>query len=369
MTNFSAEDREAICDTFNRLLSERANEDALRKLIETDSGFDHNLWQEMAELGLTGLMISSVYGGIGANIQEAEAVMEVAGTYLYSGPYLSSCVVAPALLQSWSDQSAAGYHLKDIVKGEAIFAIAGCGASGDWLKRPTVDAIQIDKGWVLTGSAHFVAHALSATHCLVFANQDAAKAVFLIDLASCPIPREYQSTDDKTLRISNIIFNSTPAIRLDGVGDKDIDNVLQLALVALAGEQVGGMRAIFEMTIQYLNTRFQFGEPIGRFQALKHMAADLLIDVESAATVARTAAQSMAFDSEDSRLLTYLAAFTCADNYRKVTAEAIQLHGGIAYTMEHSAHLYWRRAQTGLWLYSSSDRFRNLYLLEMEAKL
>lgn len=369
MVEFSGEDRQAICDTFDRLLLDNANEQALRKLIETESGFDNSLWQKMAELGLTGLMVDLDYGGIGANIQEAEALMEVAGKYLYNGPFISSCIVTPALLQASSNLSAVVPHLKNIAGGNSIFAIAGCGQTGDWTQPPTVNAIQNTDGWGLSGSACFITHALTASHCLVIANEGGQRAVFLVDMNACAVPAKYQSTDDKTLRLSNIIFNGTQALRLEDVGEQQIDDALHLALIALAGEQVGGMRAMFEITIQYLNTRFQFGEPIGRFQALKHMAADLLVDLESASTVARTAAQALASGSDDCVLLTYLAAFTCADNFRKVTADAIQLHGGIAYTMEHPAHLYWRRAQTGQWLYASSDKFRDLYLLEMEAKL
>ena len=112
MLEFSGEERQAICDTFDRLLSDNANEEALRKLIETESGFDNSLWQKMAELGLTGLMVDPDYDGIGANIQEAEALMEVAGKYLYNGPFISSCVVAPALLQASSNLSMVGPHLK-----------------------------------------------------------------------------------------------------------------------------------------------------------------------------------------------------------------------------------------------------------------
>jgi alkylation response protein AidB-like acyl-CoA dehydrogenase len=369
MLEFSGEERQAICDTFDRLLSDNANEEALRKLIETESGFDNSLWQKMAELGLTGLMVDPDYDGIGANIQEAEALMEVAGKYLYNGPFISSCVVAPALLQASSNLSMVGPHLKNIASGNSIFAIAGCGQTGDWTQAPTVNAIQNADGWELSGPAHFITHALTASHCLVIANEKGKRAAFLVDMNDCPVPAKYQSTDDRTLRLSNITFNGSLALRLEGVGEKQIDDALHLALIALAGEQVGGMRAMFKITIQYLNARFQFGEPIGRFQALKHMAADLLVDVESASTVARIAAQAMASGSGDSVLLTYLAAFTCADNFRKVTADAIQLHGGIAYTMEHPAHLYWRRAQTGQWLYASSDKFRDLYLIEMEAKL
>lgn len=369
MTEFSTEDRQAICVTFERLLADDANEEALRKIIETETGFDSALWGKMAELGLLGVMVAPDYDGIGGSIQEAEALMEIAGHYLYSGPYISSCVVAPVLLQACTDVSMAGSYLKKIANGSAIFAVAGCGASGDWTESPDVKATKKDDYWELSGSSHFVSHAVNATHSLVVANDGASRQVFLVDMNSARLASKLQKTDDQTLRMSNITYDKTLAIHLEGAGENEINHAMQIALVALAGEQVGATRRIFNMTIEYLNTRFQFGQPIGRFQALKHMAADLLVEVESASTVARHAAQAVAAKSDDSALFAYLAGFTCADNFRKVAADAIQLHGGIAYTMEHPAHLYWRRAQTGQWLYGSSDKFRDLYLSEMEAKL
>lgn len=369
MTDFSTEDRDAICETFDRLLADEANEDALRSVIETEAGFDQSLWQKMAELGLTGLMVEPDYDGIGGSILEAEALMEVAGKYLYNGPYISACVVAPNLLQACTDNAVTASYLKKIVSGEAVFAIAGCGASGDWTERPDVKAVKKEDYWELSGSSYFVTHAANATHSLVLANDNGSRRVFLVDMNSSRVASKHQPTDDQTLRMSNITFDKALALRLEGVGENEIQQAFQLSLVALAGEQVGATRRIFDLTIEYLNTRFQFGQPIGRFQALKHMAADLLVDVESASTVARHAARAVASKANDAALLTYLAGFTCADNFRKVAADAIQLHGGIAYTMEHSAHLYWRRAQTGQWLHASSDTLRNLYLSEMEAKL
>lgn len=369
MTEFSEQDRDAICETFERLLADEAHEEILRKVIKTDTGFDQGLWQKMAELGLTGLMVGSEYGGIGAGIQEAEAVMEVAGKYLYSGPYISSCVIAPSLLSASINVTALAPHLNKISSGQSIFAVAGCGPSGKWSQGADVKAAKNDDYWELSGTAHFVVHAAAASHCLVYANAGGEAGVFLVDMNSARVLVKELSTNDKTVRLSNITFDEALAIKLDGVGQEEINNALKLALVALAGEQAGASRHVFDVTIEYLKTRFQFGQPIGRFQALKHMAADLLIEVESASSVARHAGRALAAKSEDAAMLTYLAAFTCADNFRTVASDAIQLHGGIAYTMEHSAHLYWRRAQTGQWLYGSSDQFRDSYLTEMEARL
>ncbi|MGB0907685.1 MAG: acyl-CoA dehydrogenase family protein [Maricaulaceae bacterium] len=369
MSDFSAQDREAICETFDRLLGDHASEETLREVIKTESGFDAGLWQKMAELGLTGLMISPENDGIGGSIEEAEAVMEVAGAYLYNGPYISTCVVAPSLLAVAENTDITGPHLKNIAAGSSIFAVAGCGSSGDWTKAPEVTATQTGGTWALTGHAHFVRHARNADQFLVMANIGDERAAFLLSANAAGLNQQPHSTDDKTLRLSSLTFDGAEAVRLEGVGKKQIGKALKLGLAALAGEQAGATRKIFDITIEYLNTRFQFGQPIGRFQALKHMAADLLIEVESASSAAQHASRALAANAPSATVLTYLAAFTCADNFRTVAAEAIQLHGGIAYTMEHPAHLYWRRAQTGQWLFGSSNRFRELYLSAMEFTL
>jgi len=366
MTEFSAEDREAICKTFERLLVSECSEEALRKIIATDLGFDKPLWTKMAELGLLGLMIAPQHGGVGGSIEEVEAIMEVAGTALYNGPYISSCVIAPLLLSKCSDKNFASPHLRNIASGNSIFAIAGCGPSGDWTAPPEVTANA--KG-ELTGEAGFVVHARNADYCLVYANQGDDVGVYLVETDGEGISIIPHKTDDQTLRLSSMIFRNAPAEKLEGVSGKHIQIALQMALVALAGEQVGATRRIFNLTIEYLNTRFQFGQPIGRFQALKHMAADLLIEVENASSAARHSARALGGRSPAASVLTYLAAFTCADNFRHLAAEAIQLHGGIAYTMEHPAHLYWRRAQTGQWRFGSSDAFRDKYLSLMEKTL
>ncbi len=351
---------------FRRLLADQASEEKLREIIETPSGLDKALWQQMAELGLTGIMIPAELGGIGGSIEEVEALMEVAGASLYNGPFISTSVIAPILLSAATNTEFVSALLEDIASGEKIIAIAGCGRSGDWTKSPEVSAKQNGSEWILSGSACFVQHARNADAFLVATAQEGNVAVFYIPKNAPGLDIVEHDTDDKTLRLSTVDFDKAQGILLEGVGEEQFKSATQSAIVALAGEQAGATRQIFDLTIEYLNTRFQFGQPIGRFQALKHMAADLLIEVESASSSARHAARALASKAPNASMLAYLAKFTCADNFRKVSADAIQLHGGIAYTVEHPAHLYWRRAQTGQWLFGSSDRFRDLYLSEME---
>ena len=369
MEVFSVEDRQAICDTFSKLLGDMADEPKLRQVMETESGFDQELWQQMSQLGLMGIMIEPEHGGVGGSVVEVEALMEQAGEYLYNGPFISTCVIAPTLLSACNDDSLASMYLNAISEGTAVFSVAGCGKSGDWTLSPEVQAEQTDGNWLLTGKADFVAHAAISTHCLVYADVQGDTGVFLLGMDNPAIEVSTHSTDDATLRLSSISFDSASAQRLTGVDKNVIERALHNALVALAGEQVGAARRIFDITIDYMKTRHQFGQPIGSFQALKHIAADLLIELESASSAARHAARCIATGGDDQKLMSYLAGFTCADNFRRISADAIQLHGGIAYTMEHSAHLYWRRAQSGQWLYCSSASLRDMYLKEMEKML
>ena len=145
-----------------------------------------------------------------------------------------------------------------------------------------------------------------------------------------------------------------------------IEHALNLARVALAGEQAGAARRIFDITVDYLKTRVQFGRPIGGFQAIKHMAADLLIEVESATSAARAAAQAIEDDASDRQVLVNLASFACADAFSEVAATAIQMHGGIAFTWEHPAHLYLRRARADAQLFGNSDLYRERYVAALE---
>jgi alkylation response protein AidB-like acyl-CoA dehydrogenase len=173
-------------------------------------------------------------------------------------------------------------------------------------------------------------------------------------------------TWDPTLRLSRITFQGVEAKPIAGLEDAAIERALDFARVALAGEQAGAARRIYEITLDYLKTRVQFGRPIGGFQAMKHMAADLLIEVESATSAARAAAEALDAGAPDKDVLVNLAAFACADAFVTVAATAIQMHGGIAFTWEHPAHLYWRRANADEHLLGNSNLYRERYLAAME---
>ena len=368
MSEISGDDRNAMRGSFARLLADQAGEQALRKAMASSHGFDENLWKSMAEMGLLGLIVDPEYGGIGGDAQILEELMEEAGAHLLCSPFISTAVMAASLVSASSDQALKGELLPSICDGTKTFAIAATGETGLWTDAGlSVEAHKKGEEWILDGAASFVLHAESADHLIVFARAGEDVRVFLMDSPSDSIAIHKLETNDPTLRLSKIIFSAATARPLADVHDTDIARALDLAKVALAGEHAGGVKKIFDVTIEYLKTRYQFGRQIGSYQSLKHIAADMLIEVESAASAARHAAKMLTAGSPEAKASVSLAAFACADAYRDVSAQAIQLHGGIAYTWEHMAHLYWRRARTGLWLFGSSDQHRDDYLTCLEA--
>ena len=366
MSTITAEERNAIRESFARLLAEKASEADLRRTMATEAGYDPELWASIAGMGLPALLVPAEHGGIGAGAVEVEALMEEAGAALFAGPLLSSAVIATGLLAR-ADGDIQARLLPGLAGGERLATVAMTGEGGSW----TVDGVSVraeKKGdrWALTGVASFVPFARSADVILVLALSDSGLGCYEIAHETPGVSIEPLTTWDPTLRLSHIAFDGAEARRIDGIDADAVEAVLDLARVALAGEQAGAARRIFEITVEYLKTRVQFGRPIGGFQALKHWAADLLIEVESATSAARAAAQALADNAPDKQVLVNLAAFACADAFGAVAAAAVQMHGGIAFTWEHPAHLYLRRARADAQLFGNSDTYRERYLTALE---
>jgi len=364
MSTLSKEERQALCDMFERLLRDRASLDTLRSVVKQPKKFDASVWKELSELGLLSLMVAEESDGIGGDVQDLQAIMEISGRVLFPSPFLSTAVFAVDLLQACKNDKLKQECLSDISAGETIFAVTKGSATGSWSDETMLTATDTGDTWSVNGVASYVIDAPRADELLVCANTSSGIGVFCVSASDANIdPLE---TDDPSISLGSVTFQGASAEMLDGLDEAMITSALQTTLVGIAAHQAGAAQAIFEQTIEYLNTRYQFGRPIGSYQALKHMAADLLIEVESAITVSREAAVALANGKPDAAQLVWLAAFACADSFREVSAAAIQLHGGIAYTMEHDAHLFWRHARANQWLFGTSDQFREQYLQTWE---
>jgi alkylation response protein AidB-like acyl-CoA dehydrogenase len=296
-------------------------------------------------------------------MREAGELFEEAGKALYTAPLLESAVIATSLLALSSDADAWARLLPAMASGETIAIPALTGDAGTWDEAGVAVSLE---GARLSGHAAYVNYGANADILLVAARDGGALALFEIEPTASGVTLTPQTTNDPSLRLSRITFEGAEARRIEGADAAVIRAALDRGRVAQAGEQAGGSRHVLDMTVAYMNGRYQFGRPIGSYQALKHMAADLLVEVESALSAARHAAAALDDGSADAAQLVSLAGFSCADAYVEVTAQAIQMHGGIAYTTEYPLHLYWRRARSLAQLLGSSGAFREQYLGEWE---
>lgn len=367
MSQISDEDRQALRDGFARYLDTAAHEEKLRAGISNDRGYDETIWQQMAEMGLLGIAIPEDFEGVGGGAIDVALVMEEVGKKLLPVPFVSTCVVAAEMITRFGDEVTKQTLLQKIVTGKLVISTGG---SGDFVSLSDNDhGLSIrpfDKGWAMNGEVSFLSHAGGADYHLLGLKEEGVQSAYLVK-ASDAVSAERLTTNDPAQRLFTLNFSDAEAIKLEGMDADSINQVRMRGIAALAAEQAGATRAIFDITMEYLRTRYQFGRPIGSFQAIKHMAAELLVEVESATSAALAAAKALDAGSPSAAKFVSLAAFTCKDAFRTVSVQAIQMHGGIAYTEEHIAHLYWRRARAGLTLFGSSDQHREHYLKSREA--
>ncbi len=366
-TGLSQPELDAFLDSLQRLLEKRCTEADVRRVMEDRSGPDPDLWRALAEMGLPALLIPAEHGGLAAGPAVVERAAEQLGAALCPSPLLS-CVLATGLITALDDPDIAARLLPGIADGSAIPASALTGTGGGWTAQDVdVTASAAGDGWRLEGAARFVLDASSAGLFLVAARSNAGIGLFQVEGDAAGLTRMALPSFDRTLSLSDIGFAGVPALRLSGAGDfwPGIESALDLGRVALAGEQAGGARRIFEITREYAKTRHQFGRAIGSFQAIKHMAADLLLETESAISAARHAAQALAAGDADAGQAVSLAAFACADAYVRTATDAIQMHGGIAFTWEYPAHLFLRRARAQAWLLGGPAAMRERFIQQL----
>ena len=361
----SATERAELRRAVRELLQDACTEQDVRRVMKTESGFDHGLWRQMADTGVIGMLVNPDYGGSGLGPREVEEVAEETGAALLPSPFISSGVLAATLIQAAGTAQDKERLLPGIADGTSIAAVAVTGKRGTWTPDGVDVAARTDG--TLVGSARYVPFGLAADVILVAARDSGAFGIFEVAKDAEGFTRAAESVFDPTVPLAACTFNATPARRLGAAGWEAVQEALDLAVIALAGEQAGGARRILDITVEYLKTRIQFGRPIGSFQALKHFAADLLLEVESATSAARHAAAAKEAAGKAADGPVALAAFACAEAFETTALYAIQMHGGIGFTWEHPAHLFLRRARSGTQLFGSSRAHRERYLVSKAA--
>jgi alkylation response protein AidB-like acyl-CoA dehydrogenase len=334
--------REAVRD----LIAGSGGIAAARRRLDAEPGYDEQAWRLLGvEMGLAGLGIAEELGGAGGGLAELTVVAEELGRSLLPVPFFSSTVLAGQVLARCPDT--AGGLLARLSAGGELAAVAGTDADGCWRpERLPVTAEAADSAWLLRGTAEFVLDGANADHLVVAARTPSGCDLFQVPGDDDGVCRRTLQTLDPTRGQASVSFDRAPGTPLTsgGAGAGTVEAALDVALVALAAEQVGGAAACLDMAVEYAKIRHQFSRPIGSFQAIKHKLADLLLLVE----MGRSAIDRALLAEQDPGRLAEAAAVAkiwCSDAFTTVTTENVHIHGGIGFTWEHDAHLYFRRAR------------------------
>jgi alkylation response protein AidB-like acyl-CoA dehydrogenase len=363
--NFAfSEEQEELRRSVRRFLEDKSPTAEVRRLMETTEGHDPAVWDQMAnQLGLQGLHIPEEYGGSGYTYVELIVVLEEMGRALLTAPYFSTVVLAANALLASGDDAGKKEFLPGIASGETIATVALTEDNGRWDEAGIeLRATKAGDAWTLDGTKSFVLDGHTASLILVAGRTDAGVSLFAVEGEAAGLTRTPLSTMDQTRKQARLELAGVPArlVGTDGGGWATLSKTLDLAAVALAAEQVGGAQKCLETAVQYAKDRVQFGRPIGSFQAIKHKCADMLLEVESAKSAAYYAGWAAAEDNDELPVVASLAKSYCSEAYFHCAAENIQIHGGIGFTWEHDAHLYFKRAKSSELLFGDPSYHREL---------
>jgi alkylation response protein AidB-like acyl-CoA dehydrogenase len=338
-------DERMLQDTLREFLGAQLPSAALRSMLDCDHGYSTQLHARLiSELGLGGLTIPEDFGGLGMSQAEACVVHAELGRALYPGPFLPGCLAATALLAT-GDVAACKHWLPLLADGSATGTVAPAGEDGSWQAGSgAVRAEKTSEGWRLHGRSQYVLAGHAADITVVPAVNGSGPGIFLVESGSPGFAVTPMTGLDLTRRAAALSFDGTPARLLTRDAATALGQVEHEFLLATAAEAAGGIGWCLDVSVSYAGEREQFGRPIGSFQAVAHQCADMLADLQSATAAARYAAVATAAGSDDAALAARVAALRGGESYRRVTEAAIHLLGGIGFTWEHDAHLYYRRA-------------------------
>jgi alkylation response protein AidB-like acyl-CoA dehydrogenase len=354
--------------TLRRFFENRSPEAAVRKAVDSEPGYDVELWRQMADqLGLQGLGLPEAYGGSGFGELETTIVFEELGRALVPSPFFPTIALAAELLMAIGDGEVNARYLPPIARGELVATVAIAEPDGSWHCPESSDVVAVERDgqWRLSGEKSVVLSAGSAELMLVTVVANGATSVYAVDPATAGVTIVPLTPLDLTRRQSKVRFNDAPAalIGRHGAAAGPLASALEHAALALAAEQTGAAGHLMQLCVDYAKMRNQFGRPIGAFQAIKHKLADMAFDVERMDSIVRHAATAAACGSPEFPVVATTAKVFCSEAFFRVAAEAIQVHGGIGFTWEHQAHLYFRRAKSSEYLLGSPVAHRE-FLLE-----
>jgi alkylation response protein AidB-like acyl-CoA dehydrogenase len=331
-----SESQQILKDTARKFFAGESPIAAVRKAIETDTAYDATLWTKLAEQGFTGIIAPEEFGGMGLGKVELVLLMEEAGYALLPGPFFSTVSLAGSVIDACASPEQKKKYLGSIAAGQARSAVALVEAAGSW----DTESLEISTvGNRLTGTKLFVTDAGVADFIVVVASD----SVFVVDAKAPGLHIEPMKGMDLARKIYSVDFKNTPAESLGN--SSSLVSALNVATAALCAEMTGGMQRMLELTVAYAKTRKQFGKPIGIFQAVQHLCADMYLETESSRSATYYAAWALEENTADAAASVSVAKMYASDAARNVGNRGIQVHGGMGFTWENDIHLYYRRAK------------------------
>ena len=364
--NFSfTEEQEELRRYTRQWLDAQCSMETVRRLMDSERGYEPRHWEAIAEMGWLAMAIPEEWGGAGFSFLELFVLLEEQGRTLFCAPFLSTVVMAASVVEEAGDERQKQQILGAIAEGGLIATVAFTEPNGRWdAEGVTTDARRLSEGgWALQGSKSFVLDGHIADLLVVAARTDRGVSLFLVPGDAEGVDRKRLETMDQTrkqaeIELRDVRVGADALLGTDGDGWPFLERMMEKAAVGLAAEQVGGAQACLEMAVSYAKVRKQFGRPIGSFQAIKHKCADMLAQVESARSAAYYAGWAVSEDNEERALMASLAKSYCSEAYFASAAENIQIHGGIGFTWEHDAHLYFKRAKSSELLFGDPSLHR-----------
>lgn len=353
-----SEDQELLAKTAADFAAEHSPVSRFRALRDANDpvGFSKALWKQMAELGWVGIPFPESVGGAGMGLAELAVVLEPLGRNLAPEPFLSSVLLGgQALLLAGSPEQQRRW-LEPLVAGDRFVALAYQERRSRYdLHHVATRAEKHGAGWRLSGQKIQVLDGHVADALLVVARSAGGErdagglSVFLVEADAAGLSRQRQRRVDERgaalVTLEAVEVDGTTLLGSEGEGGALLESLVDRACAGLCAEMLGSMSECFDRTLAYLKAREQFGVPIGSFQALKHRAAELFIEIELCRSAVMAAARAVDADASDARQLVSLAKARCSDAFVRVANEAVQMHGGIGMTDEHDIGFYLKRSR------------------------
>ncbi|MCA1831605.1 MAG: acyl-CoA dehydrogenase family protein [Actinomycetota bacterium] len=339
------DEQRALRDEARRFLEAEAPTAYARAMMDDDRGWRDDVWRHMAGLGFMALPFPETYGGVGQGFIALTILLAEMGRVVAPGPYFSSVVMAGHAVLEAGTESQRKELLPAIAAGETIATLAFDEKPARWdANGIALKATPSGGAFTITGEKRFVTDGTTAERFIVAARAGGEVGLFVTEpgahVTATPVV-----LIDQTRRVADVRFDSTRAELLGDLGWVPVQRVLDRIAAGLAAEMLGGAERVLELSVAYAKDRVQFDRPIGSFQAVKHRAADMLLDVESLRSAVYYAAWALERDHADASLAASMAKAYASDAFRRVAASGIQIHGGIGFTWEHDMHLYFKRAK------------------------